>query len=551
MARAASLARLAVGTTLIGVLLTGCQTTEPEILPSPTTSPRAAVTSQTESATPEVSAQPAPPPTLAPWARADVPAFLDPIGSSSVRALAERDGRLVAVGQVGIEPGIWVSDSLGSWEHVDLPDDRHGDLAKVAAADAGWVALGPGYDETGEGVVALYSPDGRSWQPASVAWDGYLDTVALGSDGHSWLLVAIGEEGRKAMSSSNGVHWQAGGSPPIDEVTDITYLDGGWIVAGTQATDNGWEGVLYASPDGSSWKQLSTPPGSGAFSDLTRTRDRYVAAGSLSADEGGAALWTSPDLETWTRVDLPNAENERRTTIIRAVAGSEDLLVAVGDDAEGRIGVWESSDGTSWQHDDSDAFDTEEGRTSSAAVALRGEGVEVFADTPLDDPSFRSVVGLWTSPPAAATLPARWTPPSPGCPRGKVNLLDVAALTPKERLDCFGDRKITMTGYVSGFECGDVPDPGEPRWLADPCSSVLVPVPGSPHQLVFVEVHAEPDSKARQFLNDVEGHRLKVTGSFDSPKATECQPPAGESAASAVEQCRQHFVVKQVERAAR
>jgi hypothetical protein len=107
-----------------------------------------------------------------------------------------------------------------------------------------------------------------------------------------------------------------------------------------------------------------------------------------------------------------------------------------------------------------------------------------------------------------------------------------------------------MTGYVTEGECDDR-DYGEPGWLASPCTVMIVPVPGSPHQLVFVDMHVKPDSKAQQLLIDAGGRSVQVTGSFDSPSATECQPPAGESAASVVERCRQHFVVEQVEEADR
>jgi hypothetical protein len=495
-------------------------------------------------------APPASIPVLPGWARADVPVFYDPIRSTSIRAVAEHDGRVVGVGGAGEEPAVWVSDAVGSWERASVPDSPVNEFWDVAASETGWVAVGPRYDEEPGGVVGAASPDGRAWTSVSIPADGWTGTLAVGTNGQDWLTVMGSDDGTDgtAAISRDGLTWELLGPVPVADVYSITSLDGDWLVSGAQVGE-GFPAGLFRSPDGVSWQRVETPRGAGTIVEILGLADRFVAAGSSSVDEAlsAAAIWTSPNLETWTPADVPNASSPNRDAAIHALAGGEGRLVAVGEDADGQAGIWVSGDGLVWRHETDPALDTDPGRSTVSAVTLREGAIEVFGTTPMDDPSFRSIVGLWTSPPAASTLPTRWIPPSPGCPNGRVGLVDVAALTRTERLDCFGDRALNLRGYVSGVDCGDM-DGGDPAWLAGGCPILLIPEPGSPFAFVHVDVFADPESEAAQALEDALGRRVTVTGAFDSPIAQRCKPPEGETADSTVKRCRERFVVSRVVR---
>ncbi len=80
-----------------------------------------------------------------------------------VYAMAERDGRIVAVGRGGNDGGVmWVSDDGLTWNEIP-PEQISGSVTStpwaLAAGEAGWVAL---FGEAGthNGVWAMYSLDG-------------------------------------------------------------------------------------------------------------------------------------------------------------------------------------------------------------------------------------------------------------------------------------------------------------------------------------------------------------------------------------------------------
>ena len=138
----------------------------------------------------------------------------------------------------------------------------------------------------------------------------------------------------------------------------------------------------------------------------------------------------------------------------------------------------------------------------------------------------------------------------PRCPDAAPDLLALTKLTGWERLACFGDRPLTVTGTWGCPYCdGTTGGTHEPAWLASPLNFALLSVRssyGNPIGLRF------PPDSGLQFPT-VGGSILRVSGHFNDPAATTCviswmgyqeaEPLAG----SAELYCREQFVVDSYE----
>jgi hypothetical protein len=120
---------------------------------------------------------------------------------------------------------------------------------------------------------------------------------------------------------------------------------------------------VFTSPDGTAWSRVPDPGGvfGGAgwqgMHAVTAGGPGWVAAGyDDSGEDWNAAVWTSPDGVTWTRVphdeSLFGGVNDQEIFGL-IVAGPG--LVAVGKDDEAPA-AWVSADGLSWQKVPSDSF---------------------------------------------------------------------------------------------------------------------------------------------------------------------------------------------------
>jgi hypothetical protein len=113
-----------------------------------------------------------------------------------------------------------------------------------------------------------------------------------------------------------------------------------------------------------------------------------------------------------------------------------------------------------------------------------------------------------------------------------------------ERLACFGDRSLSVTGLYGCWICGDFDVViYRPAWLAHPGLHALWSGAYRGGQPVYLHL---PDS-----LDPPEpGSIIQVTGHFDDSRSVDCRIFGGEGAAmapvpdaDAETWCRQHFVV--------
>ena len=102
----------------------------------------------------------------------------------------------------------------------------------------------------------------------------------------------------------------------------------------------------------------------------------------------------------------------------------------------------------------------------------------------------------------------------PRCDELQPTVARLTSHTAWERLACFGDRSLTLTGTYGCPVCG-VEEPGtyEPRWLASPENLSYLGWPNT------ITLHFPPDSGSAGAAN---GSIVRVTGHFSDPVSTTC-----------------------------
>lgn len=235
-----------------------------------------------------------------------------------VHAAAGDSGHYVAVGEAGGRAAFWRSADGRHWTRAERvgADDPPGPAAAtgLTRGPAGWVAAGSETGRRGVPVPTLWrSTDGRRWAVetdrrgyAQVRDGGEFTALTHGAHGYVALGYAGVDDSYQrdtfAVSSRDGVHWQAGRSAR----TDPPRQQGDGSVVRPSAFVTG--GVL-------------------AVRAVTAAADGYLAVGS--ADDLPAA-WRSPDGVAWSRTDLPTVSAEPRNDEVDVVATRGRDAVALG-----------------------------------------------------------------------------------------------------------------------------------------------------------------------------------------------------------------------------
>ena len=274
----------------------------------------------------------------------------------------------------------------------------------------GWDGLGVDYD-----AAVWTSPDGVTWSrvPHNEAVFGGPDvqamwSVTVGGPG----LVAVGWDGLGAdydaavWTSPDGIIWsrvsddEAGfDGPGLQALFGVTAGGPGVVAVGSaESGDDDDDAAVWTSPDGITWSRVADDKavfgGTGAqqMVRVTVGGPGLVAVGSAeSGDDDNAAVWTSPDGVTWSRVadDKAVFGGTGAQKILDVTAGRPGL-VAVGRDRLGdddNAAVWTSPDGVTWSRvPHNEAVLGGAGRQTMAAVTVGGPGfVAVGFDQSGDD----------------------------------------------------------------------------------------------------------------------------------------------------------------------
>jgi hypothetical protein len=226
--------------------------------------------------------------------------------------------------------------------------------------------------------------------------------VVVGTDGSDARIDAA------VWRSDDGLAWVrvphndsifGGDGPQI--MGSVASFDGGLVAVG----ESGNDAAVWVSPDGNGWTRVT--PQDTAFknsimTDVTAFGDRLIAVGFAFSDSGvDAAVWSSARGTDWTRVahddSIFGGDGDQ---MMVSVASSNGLLVAVGFDQPG-IGdaaVWTSTDARTWTrlpHHEAILGAGEAGGAEMTSVEAYGQG---FIAGGFQQSSGDMDAVVWTSP---------------------------------------------------------------------------------------------------------------------------------------------------------
>ena len=320
------------------------------------------------------------------------------VGESGMSDVAVGGPGLVAVGQQDVCTDHEVLDERGS-----SPVDEDGNLEPETVCEDG-------------NAVVWTSVDGLTWsrvphdESVFSGQDFYgMSSVTLGGPG----LVAVGlsdnSDGGDAVvwTSVDGLTWSrvphdeaVFGGAGRQEMWDVTVGGPGLVAVGRDGLgvwDNtyggGQDAAVWTSVDGLTWTRV--PHDEDAFGGVgpamlgvTTGGPGLVAVGYSWPSSAPAAVWTSVDGLTWLRVPHDNGAEMGGTMSSVTVGGPG--LVAVGFGGQ----VWSSPDGLTWSLAAND--DTESAHAGiRAVIAANGRLVAVGVLEPNGE---SKSAAAWTSP---------------------------------------------------------------------------------------------------------------------------------------------------------
>ena len=246
------------------------------------------------------------------------------------------------------------------------------------------------------------------------------DEAVFGGEGSEWMfdvtvggpgLVAVGSDGSDAVvwTSVDGIAWLR---VPHDDVvfggagmSSVTVGGPGLVAVGSADPHNDEDAVVWTSVDGITWSRV--PHDESVFGGVGEQWMGSVTAGGpglvavgwdLVGFDADAAVWTSPDGVTWSRV--PHDEEVfggRSYQAMRELTAGGPGLVAVGEDRsrdfdDGDVAVWTSVDGITWSRVPHDEENLGEGQVTS--VTSVGSGLVAVGNVGSDAGDDAAV---WTS----------------------------------------------------------------------------------------------------------------------------------------------------------
>jgi hypothetical protein len=332
---------------------------------------------------------------------------------------------LVAVGASESEAAVWTSADGVAWSRVPHDEDVFGGpdeqyMNSVTAGGPGFVAVGIDFSGNDPDAAVWTSVDGITWsrvphdesvfggtlsQEMNSVTVGGPGLVAVGFDGGHDHMDGSGIEDLDAAvwTSVDGLTWSrvpaddsVFGGPDNQAMQSVTVGGSGLVAVGYDG-ENDWfeppgDAAVWTSVDGMTWSRVPHDEsvfGVGvvvAMHDVTVGGPGLVAVGIDLVAPGyhpsNLGVWTSVDGLNWSRI--PHDEEEFRGG--QSVTAGGPGLVAVGN------GVWVSANGTVWSQvpDDNGRF----GDVDMTSVTVGGPGfVAVGIDFSGDD----SDAAVWVS----------------------------------------------------------------------------------------------------------------------------------------------------------
>jgi hypothetical protein len=321
---------------------------------------------------------------------------------------------------VAATPSIVSSSSL-AWSRVPYSEEVFGDgfeqvMSSVTVGGPGLVAVGQAGSSVQRAAV-WFSPDGITWSRIPHDEGMFEGAIMSGVTAGGPGLVAVGQSDPNAVvwTSSDGISWSrvphddavfGGEVGPVfggAGMSSVAVGGPGLVAVGSDGSpDGGGVAAVWTSVDGITW--LRVPHNEAVFggendgyygqsmSSVTTGGPGLVAVGS---DVGRAAVWTSPDGVTWSRVPHDEVVFASGSSMSSVTVGGPGV-VAVGE-AQNTTAVWTSPDGFAWSrvpHDESvfgGGVDTDRDVAISSVTADADGLVAVGSDPD------REGVAVWTS----------------------------------------------------------------------------------------------------------------------------------------------------------
>ena len=182
-------------------------------------------------------------------------------------------------------------------------------------------------------------------------------------------LVAVGvtldQAPRAWVMRHGGGAWTAVAAPPADQfatLADIAATPSGAVAVGWTGSGAHRRAAVWSTRDGASWKLLDpsgdfkADSGVTELTAITVTADHHLLAigkdTTSDPTDGDAAVFTSPDGTTWTRVPATGLSGPGPQDIRRLIRTTDGHLVAAGSALSGAHqapALWTSTDGVAWQ----------------------------------------------------------------------------------------------------------------------------------------------------------------------------------------------------------
>jgi hypothetical protein len=242
----------------------------------------------------------------------------------------------------------------------------------------------------------------------------FMNGVTAGGPG----LVAVGSDnllgGRAAVwTSPDGITWSR---VPHDEavfggdgsqiMNGVTAAGPGLVAVGYSGPEEGeLDAAVWTSPDGITWSRVPHDEavfggkGPVIMNSVTAGGPGLVAvgrAGPMTPQEA-VPVWTSPDGITWSRVPDDEAVFPGLMEIESVTAGGPGLVAVGYDSAEESGAVWTSPNGITWSRVPNDeAVFGGEGRQLLNGVTVWERDLLVAVGSVMGPESVHSIV--WTSP---------------------------------------------------------------------------------------------------------------------------------------------------------
>jgi len=349
---------------IVAVALASCAP-RPIASPAPTTAEPTATAEPTgPGPTPSVATSPVTTGGTGAWT------FESSLSSFEVADLASLDGRIVAAGCV-VASGDCAAASIavfesGEWSASTFDGDAlRLRFASIAASETGMVAVGHarhGDDPTTWGAAALVSTDGRAWRaaPNQGSFQGRAMRGVAELPGQGWIAVGTTVTptvfiGFETWFSRDGLAWDLIASlGPIAVVHGVAAFEGGLIAWGTDCLDvcgPPARAALWTSGDGRTWTRIGEQPSleNAGVDAVIPTAGGAIAVGSVYDPNGvgQGVVWVTVDGSTWEQTVLPGSGGHQSFRIMEAADG----FVAIGAMTTGNASVWRtwySPDGTSW-----------------------------------------------------------------------------------------------------------------------------------------------------------------------------------------------------------